>query len=92
METDALDYALTTILSIVNEDNKVHPVVFYSYTFTAVELNYNTHNKELLAIFEAFKIWRHYLEGLAYPIDVVMDHKNLEYFSITKVLTLRQAQ
>jgi len=56
VETDALDYALTTILSIVNEDNKVHPVVFYSYTFTAVELNYNTHNKELLAIFKVFKI------------------------------------
>ena len=92
VETSALDYALTAILSIVNEDNKVHPVAFHSRTFTAAELNYNTYNKELLAIFEAFKIWRHYLEGLAYPIDVVMDHKNLEYFSTTKVLTLRQAR
>ena len=84
METDASDYALTAILSIVNEENKVHPVAFHSHTFTAVELNYN---KELLAIFEAFKIWQHYLKGPAYPIDVVMDHKNLEYFSTTKVLT-----
>ena len=92
VETSASDYALTAILSIVNEDNKVHPVAFHSRTFTAAELNYNTYNKELLAIFEAFKIWRHYLEGLAYPIDVVMDHKNLEYFSTTKVLTLRQAR
>ena len=57
METDALDYALAAILSIVNEDNKVHPVSFHSCTFTVVELNYNTHDKELLAIFEAFKIW-----------------------------------
>ena len=91
METDALDYALAGILSIVNEDNEVHPVAFHSPTFTAVELNYNTHDKKLLAIFEAFKIWRHYLEGPAYPIDVVTDHKNLEYFSTTKVLTWRQA-
>jgi len=91
VETDALDYTLTAILSIVNEDNGVHPVTFHSRTFTAVELNYNTHDKELLAIFEAFKIWRHYLEGLAYPIDIVMDHKNLEYFSTTKVLIRRQA-
>jgi len=67
-------------------------VAFHSHTFTAVELNYDTHDKELLAIFEAFKIWRHYLEGLAYPIDVVIDHKKLEYFSTTKVLTQRQAQ
>ena len=90
METDALDYALAAILSIINEDNEVHPVVFHSRTFTVTELNYNTHDKELLAIFEAFKIWWHYLKGLAYPINIVMDHKNLEYFSTTKVLTWRQ--
>jgi len=69
VETDASDYTLTAILSIVNEDNEVHPVAFHSHTFTTVELNYNTHDKELLAIFKAFKIWQHYLEGLAYPID-----------------------
>jgi len=56
MEADVLDYALTAILSIVNEENEVHPVAFHSCTFTAVELNYNTYDKELLAIFEAFKI------------------------------------
>ena len=57
METDVSDYALTAILSIVNKDNKVHPVAFHSRTFTMVKLNYNTYDKELLAIFEAFKIW-----------------------------------
>jgi len=87
VETDALDYALTAILSIINEDNSV---VFHSCTFNAVELNYDTHDKELLAIFEAFKIWRHYLEGLAYPIDIVIDHKNFEYFSTIKILSHRQ--
>ena len=87
METDASDYALAAILSIVNKDNEVHPVTFHSRTFTVVELNYNTHDKELLAIFEAFKIWWYYLEGPVYPIDVVTNHNNLEYFSTTKVLT-----
>jgi len=87
VETDALDYALTAILSIVNEDNEVYPVAFHSCTFTVAELNYDIHDKELLAIFKAFKIWQHYLEGPAYPINVVIDHKNLEYFSTTKVLT-----
>ena len=90
VETNVSDYALTAILSIVNKDNQVHPVAFHSHTFTAAELNYNTYDKELLAIFEAFKIWRYYLEGLAYPINVVTDHKNLEYFSTTKILIQRQ--
>ena len=92
VETDTSDYALTTILFIFNKDNKVHPVAFHSHTFTAAELNYNTYNKELLAIFEAFKIWQYYLEGPAYLINVVIDHKNLEYFSTTKVLIWRQVQ
>ena len=92
METDASDYALTAIFSIVNKNNEVHLVAFHFHTFTVAELNYDTHDKELLAIFEAFKIWQHYLEGPAYPIDIVMDYKNLEYFSTTKVLTWRQVR
>ena len=91
VETDALDYALAAILSIVNDDNKVYPVAFHSHTFTAAELNYDIYDKELLAIFKAFKIWQHYLKGPVYLIDIVTDHKNLEYFSTTKVLTWRQA-
>jgi len=83
VEIDASDYALAAILSI---DNKIHSVAFHSQTFSAPELNYDIHDKELLAIFEVFKIWQHYLEGSASPIDVVIDHKNLEYFSTTKIL------
>jgi len=86
VETDASDYALAAILSIMTKDNEIYPVVFYSWMFSTLELNYDVHNKELLAIFKAFKIWQHYLEGSALPIDIVTDHKNLEYFSMTKIL------
>ena len=58
---------------------------------TAPELNYDTHDKELLTIFEAFHSWRHYLEGPAHPINVVTNHKNLVYFLTSKVLSRRQA-
>ena len=55
IEMDASDYALATILSMVSPmDNEVHPIAFHSRTFTPPELNYDVHNKELLAIFEAF--------------------------------------
>jgi hypothetical protein len=57
VETDASDYALGAILSIKTSDDAVHPVAFHSQTFTAPELNYNTYDKELLAIFEAFRVW-----------------------------------
>jgi len=45
METNASNYALTTILSIMNEENKVHPVTFHFHTFTIAKLNYNIYNK-----------------------------------------------
>jgi len=92
METNASDYALAAILSIMTKDKEIHPVAFYSQTFSTLELNYDVHDKELLRIFKAFKIWRHYLEGSTSPIDIVTDHMNLEYFSTTKVLTCRQAR
>jgi len=92
VETDASDYAVAGILSITCANGEIHPVAYYSRTLTTLELNYDTHNKELLAIFEAFQNWRHYLEGSASPIDVVTDHKNLKYFSTSKVLSRRQAR
>src|SRR5258707_3083038 len=82
VETDASDCAIAGILS----------VAFYSHTLQSTEQNYDTHDKELLVIFEAFKSWRHFLEGLATAIDMVTDHKNLEYFTSTKKLTRRQAR
>lgn len=92
VETDASDYALAAILSIELENGEIHPVAFHSRTFNSTELNYDVHDKELFAIFEGFRIWRHYLEGAGDPIDVVTDHKNLEYFATTKLLNRRQAR
>ena len=92
VETDASDYAIAGIFSLRADDGEVHSVAFYSRTLQGAELNYDTHDKELLAIFEAFKIWRHYLESPHHTIDVITDHKNLEYFTSTKVLTRRQAR
>ena len=74
-----------------DSEGDIHPIAFHSCTLNLTELNYDTHDKELLAIFEAFTIWRHYLEGSRLKINVVTDHKNLEYFSTTKMLTRRQA-
>src|SRR5882724_6348197 len=92
VETDASNYALATVLSITTSNGQLHPIAFHSWTFSTPELNYDVHDNELLAIFEAFKRWRHYLEGSGLLIDVVTDHRNLQYFSMTKILTHQQAR
>ena len=91
IETDASDYALVAIISSWTPDGEIHPIAFYSHSFNSAELNYDTHDKELLTIFEAFKHWQQYLEGSRILIDVITDHKNLEYFTTTKILTCQQA-
>ncbi|ESK80886.1 gag polymerase env [Moniliophthora roreri MCA 2997] len=87
IETDTSNYAIAAILSITLSNGELHPVTFPSQILTGAELNYDTHDKELLAISEAFKLWHYYLEGAANPINIITNHKNLEYFSTTKILT-----
>src|SRR6266481_5108490 len=92
VETDASDYTLAAVLSIMTPSSELHPVAFHSCTFHELEHNYDVHDKELLTIFEAFTQWQHYLKGSGTPVDVVMDHWNLQYFSTTKILTHCQAR
>ena len=57
VEMDASDSAIAGILSVTTEDGDIQPVAFYSRTLQSTEQNYDTHDKELLVIFEAFKSW-----------------------------------
>jgi hypothetical protein len=56
------------------------------------EINYGIHDKEMLAIVSGFKEWRWYLEGAIHQDLVYTDHKNLEYFTMTKTLNRRQVK
>jgi len=85
-----LDSVLAAILSIFKRD-KLHPIAFHSRSFQLAEQNYDVYDKELLAIFKAFKKWRHYLEDTLLLVEVIIDHYNLEYFFKSKTLTHRQA-
>ena len=91
LETDAYDFALGAVLSQMGIDGKLHPVAFYSWKFSAAEINYEIHDKELLAIVDSFQEWQHFLEGAAHPLTVYTDHRNLEYFMSAQVLNRRQA-
>ena len=44
------------------------------------ETCYKSYDQELLAIIEAFKTWRYYLEGCKYEVLVLTGHNNLHQF------------
>jgi hypothetical protein len=52
------------------------------------EMNYPTHDLELIAVVHALKIWRHYLMGKR--CDLYMDLKSLKYIFTQLNLNLRQ--
>ena len=91
VEIDASDYTLAAILS-TQVSTEIHLIAFHSQTFSAAELNYDVYDKELLAIYEAFGKWRHYLERTSIPVEVLTDHKNLTYFQELKSLSRCQAR
>src|SRR5258708_23592412 len=92
VETDASDCTIAGILSVTTQDNEIRPVAFFSHSLQGVEKNYDTHDKELLAMFEAFKNWHYFLEVSGKVIDTVTNHKNLEYFMTSKKLSCQQAR
>lgn len=68
------------VLSQRAGDGRLHPIAFMSESFSPQESNYDTHDKELLAIIRALQNWRIHLEGTEEPVMIYSAHKNLEYW------------
>jgi hypothetical protein len=92
LQTDASGFAIARILNQFDCFGVLRPTSFYSRKCSPAEQNYDTYDRELLAIVASMKQWRHHLEGARYKILIQCDHKNLEYFQTTKVLARRQAR
>ena len=68
------------ILMQKDSNGDLHPCAYHSTTFSPAEWNYDIYDRELLAVIQALKEWRHYLTGTEHPVMVITDHKNLGYF------------
>jgi hypothetical protein len=92
LETDASDTVIAAVFSQQGLDGEWHPVAYFSKSMAPAEMNYPIHDKEMLAIVRAFEHWRSELEGTDHLVEVLTDHKALEYFMSTKALSARQAR
>jgi hypothetical protein len=92
VETEASDSVSAGVLSQFEDEGVLHPVAFFSKKHSPAECNYDIYDKELMAIVRAFEEWRPELQSVENPVKVLSDHKNLEYFTTTKLLNRRQAR
>jgi hypothetical protein len=54
-----------------------------------MEINYEIHDEEPLAIVDSLKLWRRYVEGSLFTVLEYSDHHNLKYFTTMKILNRR---
>lgn len=68
------------------------PVAYFSKKNAPAECNYDTHDKELLAVIRCLEAWDSELRSLAHPFRILSDHKNLEAFTKVRSKPLNERQ
>jgi transposase InsO family protein len=96
VETDANDNVCAAVVSQQHEHPFTGkpvwmPTSYYSKKMNPAERNYDIYDKELLAIVKTLKEFRAELMSVENML-ILTDHKNLEYFTTTKMLNSRQAR
>src|SRR5271163_2641241 len=87
--TDTSDFAIGTVLT-QDKGKGEQPVAYESRKLFPAEQNYAVHEKEILAIVHAIRLWRMYLEGRRFT--VITDYASLEYIKTQTNLSRRQAR
>ena len=82
---DASGYGLGAVLMQTGR-----PVAFWSRKMTPAEQNYHITEQELLAVMEALKVFRCYLDGIEF--NIVTDHKPNTFLDSQPTLYRRQAR
>ncbi len=99
LQTDASAYGVGAILlqegehhAVASQKPKLHPITYYSATFTPTKWNYDIYEWELLAIMKALTHWQHYLGWMKNPFTILTDHANLQYWKSPRKLNYRTAR
>ena len=88
LETDCSGFALGGAL-LQEKDGVRRPVGFFSQKLNKAEINYDIHDKEMLAVVSSIKFWEPELKACG-PFTIWTDYKNLEYFMVKRQLSERQ--
>jgi RNase H-like domain found in reverse transcriptase len=86
IQVDSSLFATGGILSQMDTNGDRHPCAYLSTSLTKEQRNYDTGDRELLAIVRALKEWRHYIQGSGHTTTVLSDHDNLQHFKVPQTI------
>jgi hypothetical protein len=92
IETDASNYVSPGVLLQQRDEGILHPVANYWKKHSPAECSHNMYAKELMSIIQALVEWRPECEGAPYPLQLITEHKNLNYCVAKKLLNRQQAR
>ncbi|GJP38816.1 hypothetical protein CLOM_g23225, partial [Closterium sp. NIES-68] len=87
--TDTSDQVIEAVL-LQDQGRELQPIAYESRKLRGAELNYPIHDKEALAIIQAYKVWRCYLEGANSTVRT--DHCSLRFLKSQPQLSRHQAR
>jgi hypothetical protein len=90
LNCDACQYAIGATLQ-QDHGNGLQPVAYMSRKLTPAEINYDTRDKECLALVDACSHWRQYLHS-DIPFTLLTDHDSLKYIKSMQHLSGRFAR
>jgi len=92
IETDVPDYISARVMAQYDNQGVLHYVSEYLKKHTPAECNYDIYHTDIMASNKELEEWRPECEGAAYPLQLSMDHTNLDYVMTKMVLHRRQAR
>jgi len=92
VKIDVFDYVVIEVMSQRDDNEQLRPVIYFSFKMLLAECNYEIYDKKLLTIIRVFEKWRLELKDTLDFVEIIFDHKNLEYFMSIKLLSWRQVR
>ena len=86
IQVDSSLFATGGILMQMDTNGDCHPCTYLSKSLTKEQRNYDTGDRELLAIVHVLKEWWHYIQGSGHTTVILSDHDNLRHFKVPQTI------
>ena len=73
------------------DDELFHSCIYFFKKNLFVEYNYKIHDKKILIVIQYLKKWNSELKNI-WKFEIIIDHKNFEYFLTTRKLSEHHVQ